>query len=112
MKIRFSEQAIRCRATRPELEQLLTGRAVSLELCLPRDRRFRVNVRPAALDVWQLDSDPTGIWLTLPRTQLQSLAQTLPSKEGIAHSFETASGGVLVSFEVDLREGGSEEGSD
>ena len=103
MKVRFSDQAIRCRVTSAELQQLLTGRAVALELCLPRDRKFRINVRPAALETWQLDSDPTGIWLTIPRSQLQTLEQSLPSKEGIEHGFETTEGSVAVTFEVDLR---------
>jgi hypothetical protein len=105
MNVRFSEQAIRCRATSAELQQLLTGRALTLELSLPRDRKFRVNVRPAALETWQLDSDPTGIWLAIPRSQLQALAATVPSKEGIEHSFETAPGGLTVTFEVDLKKG-------
>ena len=105
MKVRFSDQAIRCRVTSAELQQLLTGRAVALELCLPRDRRFRINVRPAALETWQLDSDPTGIWVTIPRSQLQALAQSLPSKQGIEHGFETTEGSVAVTFEVDLTEG-------
>ena len=103
MKVRFSEQAIRCRATAAELQQLLTGRALALELCLPRDRRFRVNVRPAALETWQLDSDPTGIWIAIPQSQLQALAEAVPSKEGIERSFETAQGGLTVTFEVDLK---------
>lgn len=106
MNVRFSDRAIRCRVRRAELERLLTGRAVALELCLPRDRRFRVNVRPAVLETWQLESDPTGIWVTIPRSQLELLAQALPRKEGIEHSFEAAEGSVLVSFEVDLREPG------
>jgi hypothetical protein len=105
MNVRFSEQAIRCRATSAELQQLLTGRALTLELSLPRDRKFRVNVRPAALETWQLDSDPTGIWLAIPRSQLLALAATVPSKEGIEHSFETAPGGLTVTFEVDLKKG-------
>ena len=103
MNVRFSDGAIRCRATAVELEQLLTGRAISLELYLPRDRRFRVNVRPAALETWQLESDPTGIWVSIPRSQFEALAKTLPSKEGIEHGFETAQGSVVVTFEVDLR---------
>jgi hypothetical protein len=103
MNVRFSEQAIRCRATSSELQQLLTGRALTLELNLPRDRKFRVNVGAAALETWQLESDPTGIWIAIPRSQLQVLAQTLPSKEGIEHSFESAQGGLIVKFEVDLK---------
>lgn len=103
MNVRFSDRAIRCRATTVELQHLLTGRAIGLELCLPRDRRFRVNVRPAALQTWQLESDPTGIWVSIPRSQLAELAKTLPSKEGLEHGFETAQGAVTVRFEVDVR---------
>jgi hypothetical protein len=103
MNVRFSDRAIRCRATQAELQRLLTGRAIALELCLPRDRRFLVNVRPAALETWQLESDPTGIWVSIPRSRLEALAQTLPSKEGIEHGFETAQGSVVVKFEVDLK---------
>ena len=103
MNVRFAERAIRCRATAAELQHLLTGRAIELELCLPRDRRFRVNVRPSALEKWQLESDPTGIWVTIPRSQLQAFAQTLPSKEGMEHTFEAAQSGVTVTFEVDLK---------
>jgi hypothetical protein len=103
MKVRFSEQAIRCRATSAELQQLLTGRALALELCLPRDRKFRVNVRPAALETWQLESDPTGIWIAIPRSELQALAQTVPNRNGIERGYETAQGNLTVTFEVDLR---------
>ena len=106
MNVRFSDRAIRCRATSAELERLLTGRAITLELCLPRDRRFLVNVRSAALETWQLDSDPTGIWVSIPRSRLQELAKTLPNKEGIEHGFETAQGNVVVTFEVDLKKSG------
>jgi hypothetical protein len=106
MNVRLSPAAIRCRATSAELEQLLTGRAISLDLYLPRDRRFRINVRPSVLETWQLDSDPTGVWVTIPRAQLEAFGKTLPSREGIDHGFETAQGTVTVSFEVDLRDSG------
>jgi hypothetical protein len=106
MNVRLSPAAIRCRATSAELEQLLTGRAISLDLYLPRDRRFRINVRPSALETWQLDSDPTGVWVTIPRAQLEAFGKTLPSREGIDHGFATAQGTVTVSFEVDLRDSG------
>jgi len=105
MKVRFSDRAVRCRVTRAELQRLLSGRAVALEVPLPRDHVFRVNVRPAAIDGWQLESDPTGVWLSIPRAQIEQLSQGLPSREGIEQSFTTADGGrVTVSFEVDLRE--------
>ena len=113
MNVRFSAQAVRCRVTRTELDLLLLGRAVTLQVALPGDHKFRVNIRPGVLGAgsagtrngWQLDSDPTGLWLTVPRAQLESLAQSLPSKEGISQTFDTSEGGVRVTFEVDLRKG-------
>lgn len=105
MKVRFSDQSVRCRVTRAELERLLTGRAIALEVALPRDHTFRVSIRPAAIDGWQLDSDPTGLWLSIPRTELESLSQSLPSKEGIEQAFDISNGSsLMVSFEVDLRD--------
>lgn len=107
MNVRFSDQALRCRIIRAELDRLLSGRAVALEVVLPRDHRLRINVRPAAVGPWQLDSDPTGIWLTIPRADLESLSESLPSKEGIEQSFDTSNGGsVRVSFEIDVRRSG------
>lgn len=105
MNIRFADRAVRCRVTRAELDRLLSGRAVALEVPLPRNHVFRVNVRPTALDEWQLDSDPTGIWLSIPRAHIEQLAGSLPGKEGMTESFATADGGrVAVSFQVDLRD--------
>jgi hypothetical protein len=104
MNVRFSDQALRCRVNRLELERLLTGRSVALEVILPRDHVFRVNVRPTTMSAWQLDSDPTGVWLTIPRAELEELSSSLPSKEGIEEAFPTSTGGVLsVSFEVDVK---------
>jgi hypothetical protein len=105
MNIKFSPQALRCRATRAELDLLLVGRAISLTVELPRNHKFRVSVQPSQAGAWQLDSDPTGLWLTIPHAQLESLAQALPSKEGIEHAFPIADGReVAVSFEVDLKD--------
>lgn len=106
MNIRFSPGALRCRVNQAELESLLVGRAVALEVALPRHHTFRLNVRPAAVGGWGLESDPTGMWITIPRAELESLSQSLPSKEGIEKSFDVDSGSqVNVSFEVDLRKG-------
>jgi len=104
MNIKFSNDAVRCRVSRDELERLLAGRAVALEVPLPRNHSFRANVWPAAMGGWQLESDPTGIWITIPKAELQSLAESLPSREGIAKEFDTATEGtVKISFEVDVR---------
>ena len=104
MNIKFSDGAVRCRVTRVELDRLLTGRAVALEVQLPRNHVFRTNIWPGAMSGWQLESDPTGIWITIPKTELQALAESLPSKEGIEQEFDATDGKVKVSFEVDVRD--------
>jgi hypothetical protein len=103
MNVRFSAESIRCRLTTADFDRLLTGRAVELLVPLPLNHTFKINVRPNALNQWQLASDPTGIWVTVPMAELKSLAETLPSKEGIERSFELDSGSILVVLEVDVR---------
>ena len=41
--------------------------------------------------------------MSIPRSQLEALGQTLPSKQGIEHEFAAAQGSVVVSFEVDVK---------
>lgn len=36
---------------------------------------------------WQLQSDPTGIWLTVPRTELEQLGQTETFAERLMRDF-------------------------
>jgi hypothetical protein len=109
MNIKFSSDAVRCRVSRAELERLLSGRAVALEVPLPRNHVFRANVWPGAMGGWQLESDPTGIWVTIPKIELQTLAESLPSKEGLEHDFEALDGTIKVSFEVDVRDRGEQQ---
>lgn len=105
VNIKLSAAALRCRVSGQELEVLLSSRAVALELELPRNHRFRVDIKPALVGGWTLDSDPTGVWLSIPRDELEALSRTLPSRKGLEHAFELASGGVVrVEFEVDVRE--------
>lgn len=105
MNIKFSDAAVRCRATRAELDSLLASRAIALAVALPRHHTFRVNIRPAVLGGWLLESDPTGLWITIPRGELEALSQSLPSRSGLEKTFEVENGGsVKVSFEVDVRE--------
>lgn len=104
MNIKFSDGAVRCRVTRAELDSLLASRAITLTVALPRHHSFRVNIRPAVLGGWLLESDPTGLWITIPRGELEALCQSLPSREGLEKTFEVEkNGGVKVSFEVDVR---------
>jgi hypothetical protein len=103
VNVQFSVESLRCRIERTELDRLLSGRAVSLEVPLPRNHVFRVSVRPGAIAAdrggWQLESDPTGIWLTVPRTELEALAQSV--EVGVARDFAAGQGGnVRVDFGV------------
>ena len=40
---------------------------------------------------WQLDSDPTGIWLTVPRAEVELLGQTTAVSERLMREFEVSS---------------------
>jgi hypothetical protein len=103
MNIRFSDGHIRFRVTTRELERLMAGRSLTLEVPMPRSHRFRATIGTAIFGDWQLDSDPTGIWLTLPRNSVQEFQQALPSKDGLQHEFILDGAKLTVSFEVDLR---------
>jgi hypothetical protein len=106
MNVRFADHNIRFRVAKQELDRLLSGRSVVLEVPMLRSHVFRANVSSTALSKWQLESDPTGIWLSLPRSDLEQLAQAVPSKEGLEHGFECSDGTVQVSFEVDVKQRG------
>ena len=104
MNIRFSDQHIRFRVSQSELDQLLTGRRLVLAVPMPRAHQINANVSVTQMGDWQLDSDPTGLWLSIPRDALTQFASNLPSKEGIEHEFDLGQGKNLsVGFEVDLK---------
>ncbi|HKE93504.1 MAG TPA: hypothetical protein VKB34_04295 [Povalibacter sp.] len=104
MNVKLSDGAVRVRVVRSELDTLLSSRAITLEVALPRNHCLRVNVRPAATGGWSLESDPTGLWIAIPRADLEALSQSLPSREGLEHAFELTNGASLqVSFEVDVK---------
>lgn len=90
MDARFSGQTLYCQISRAELQILASGRSVDLIVSLPRHHSFRVSVRPSAMSGdrgWQLDSDPTGLWLTIPRSELEQLGQTTAFAERLVHDF-------------------------
>lgn len=91
MDVRFSGQALYCQISRAELERLASGRSVDLVVALPRHHSFRVSVRPSVMGAdrggWQLASDPTGTWLTIPRSELEQLGQTAAFAERLVHDF-------------------------
>ncbi|GFE79044.1 hypothetical protein GCM10011487_10440 [Steroidobacter agaridevorans] len=95
MDVRFSGQALYCQISRAELATLSSGRSVDLIVSLPRHRSFRVGVRSSAMSAdrggWQLESDPTGIWLTIPRAELEQLGQTEMFAERLMRDFPVSS---------------------
>lgn len=104
MNVRLSEHSLRWRVNRAEVDVLLSGRAVKLLLRLPRAHTFQIVARVSAIQGWQLDSDPTGLWLTIPRVELQALADSLPTKEPIEHALDVDGHELKLSFEVDVRD--------
>ncbi len=40
---------------------------------------------------WQLESDPTGLWLTIPHAELEQLGQTEAFAERLMHDFPVSS---------------------
>ena len=95
MEVRFSGQALYCQIGRTELATLVSGRSVDLIVALPKHRTLRVSVRPSAMSAdrggWQLDSDPTGLWLTIPRAELEQLGQTETFAERLMRDFPVSS---------------------
>lgn len=90
MDVRFSGQSLFCQITRSELATLASGRSLDLIVQLPRNHVFRLSVRPSQLHAergWKLDSDPTGIWLTIPRSELELLGQTTTFSERLVREF-------------------------
>lgn len=47
---------------------------------------------------WQLDSDPTGLWLTIPRAELEPLGQTTTLAERLVHDFPVSDSQVVQVF--------------
>jgi hypothetical protein len=104
VNVRFAADAVRCRVTQAELDELLQSGSLKLLVPLPRNHQFQVTVRAAVLGGWRLDSDPTGLWIEIPRSDIDQLAASLPSREGIEHGFELEDGATIrLAFEVDVR---------
>jgi hypothetical protein len=90
--VRFSGQSLYCQITRSELARVAAGLSVDLIFQLPKHRSFRVSLRPSSMSAdrggWALESDPTGIWLTIPRAELEMLGQTTTFAERLTREFE------------------------
>jgi len=104
MNVRFADRHIRFRVQTREFDLLLAGRSLSLDVPMPGAHQFCATVNATPLGEWQLSSDPTGLWLSIPKSALEDLRRSPPGKEGLERQFATAASGALtVAFEVDLR---------
>lgn len=105
MNVRIAEDSLRWRVNQDELTSLLAGRALVLHVRLPRSRHVRYSVRASRVSGWQLESDPTGLWLTMPHEELEILAACVPTKAPIEHALEVDGEKLVLSFDVDVRSG-------
>ncbi len=104
MNIRFAPREVRFRVTRDELNQLLAGRSLALHVALTGHHEFQATVAADRLGTWRFDSDPTGLWLTLPRKDLEPFADGAPTAAGLEYGLDLPDGQRLeLSFEVDVR---------
>jgi hypothetical protein len=104
MNVRLAPHEVRFRVTRDELEHLLSGRSLALRVALTGHHEFQASVIAQKVGAWRLDSDPTGLWLTLPKGELETLAGAVPTAAGLMHDFELPQGQALqLTFEVDVR---------
>lgn len=103
MNVRFADGSIRFRITSDEFQHLLGGKALTVEVPLGGSRSFRASVSAIHIGAWQLDSDPTGLWLRVPHAELDAFAAQLPSRAGAEHVFQTHGGEVQVAVEVDVK---------
>jgi hypothetical protein len=103
MNVRLAAHSLRCRITNAELDRLLGKRDVVLDVSLPPMHTLRISLRTTPIGSWKLDSDPTGVWLTVPHTELEALSASLPQREGLHHAFATGGGDLEVIVDVDVR---------
>jgi len=103
MNFRFAPNSLRVRVSGEEFSQLRNGRTLSLEVFLTGHHAFKARVSVANDREWHLDSDPTGMWISVPRSDIEALSESLPSKEGIEHLFETSRDNLILSLEVDVK---------
>ena len=107
--VRDEYQTVRARSLRPAsprgVRQLLSSRALTLDVALPRNHASASMSGPQRRRLGARERSHGSVDHDSPR-RLEALSQSLPSRDGLEHSFELANGGsVLVSFEVDVVRG-------
>lgn len=89
MDLQFAAASIGIRINREELSKLYAGNSIGLNVSMPCSHMFRVKLGQTNLSGWQFDSDPTGLWLSVPRAQLALLVDNPTAHKSIEHQFAT-----------------------
>lgn len=103
MNLQFAANRIHIHATADEFQQLCDNRTLTLDVPLPHGHAFRAKLNTISSSDWLCESDPTGLWLSMPRRELRELAAAQPGQVGLVHHFDTQRGDLEISFEVDDR---------
>ena len=102
MKLGFAAGSITIRIHPDELAKLAVGGSIGLHVALPRGHEFRVKLNQTQTEQWHFDSDPTGLWLTVPRAQLDILGRGQSDMHCIQQTFMTHQDEVVIRLELDV----------
>ena len=101
MDLRFAAASIGIRINRDELSKLYAGNSIGLSVSMPRSHAFCVKLSQANLSDWQFDSDPTGLWLSVPRAELALLVEKATGQKSIEHQFATQGEMLTIVLQVE-----------
>ena len=100
MDLRFAVASIGIQVTTEELSRLCSGRSIGLRVSMPRGHAFNVKLTQTNLTNWLFDSDPTGLWLSVPRAELALLGEDATARQSIAHQFNTQEETLTITLQV------------
>jgi hypothetical protein len=102
LKLQIQQQTLRLRVTEAELQDLLSGKSLRLDLAFGERSLFGLHVACGPETSFESGSD----WrLRLSETALRTYGETLPSRDALVVGL-TGSGGepLRLEFEVDVRD--------
>ncbi|HET7663008.1 MAG TPA: hypothetical protein VFK31_05140 [Rhodanobacteraceae bacterium] len=103
MRVQQQNQSLRLRIDEAELARLLADDAVQNETCWPDGRIERQRLTLAEQLDWQRDDD--GWCVTLPASEVHTLAARLPSRDGLSWEMPVSGKEALrILFDVDVRD--------
>lgn len=103
MNLRISNGQLRFRITRAEMEALLQGTPLELELPLAHQSlRYSIRTDNIASSL-SLEEQAGGLHLVVDKVEFETLARKLPSREGIERRITLGGKELLLALEVDVR---------